>query len=92
MPSDQPSALSKSPSRWDIIDGRVLRPGATGYRDGLVRALCWGTRDAWEPMVALVEVVRALEARVEALEAELGGTRGCVCVGTPDEQDCPHDA
>lgn len=77
---------------WDVIDGRVPRHASSGYDDGLVRALCWGNRPARAPMAALVDVVRTLETRVAALEAELGGARGCPCVGTPDEKDCPHEA
>lgn len=55
---------------WDHVLGRVSR-GAYGYgtKDGLVRALCWGNRSAWQPMVALVEIVQRLESRIAELEA-----------------------
>lgn len=46
-------------------------------------------RDTHRCMLAAIKLVRDLEARVVELE---GGTPGCVCVGTPDEADCPHDA
>jgi hypothetical protein len=52
-----------------VNDGYVDKAGQR--HDGLVRALCWGKRDAWDGMAALVEAVCKLNEENERMRIEL---------------------